>query len=72
MDELKRTSTEKYRTNRVRNLQGWAGSSLGGLVTFAIEFYPSSLQPAYGDVTINLWDNFAIYQLVDRSSRSRR
>ena len=66
MDELKPYIDRKYRTNPGAEFTGLGGSSLGGLVTFAIGIlYPQ----VFGRLMVMSpsiwWDNFAIYRLVD-------
>jgi predicted alpha/beta superfamily hydrolase len=66
MDELKPYIDQKYRTNPDAEFTGLGGSSLGGLVTFAIGIlYPQ----VFGRLMVMSpsiwWDNFAIYRLVD-------
>lgn len=66
MDELKPYIDRKYRTNPGAEFTGLGGSSLGGLVTFAIGIlYPQ----VFGRLLVMSpsiwWDNFAIYRLVD-------
>jgi predicted alpha/beta superfamily hydrolase len=66
MDELKPYIDRKYRTNPGAEFTGLGGSSLGGLVTFAIGIlYPQ----VFGRLMVMSpsiwWDDFAIYRLVD-------
>jgi predicted alpha/beta superfamily hydrolase len=66
MDELKPYIDRKYRTNPGAEFTGLGGSSLGGLVTFAVGIlYPE----VFGRLMVMSpsiwWDNFAIYRLVD-------
>jgi predicted alpha/beta superfamily hydrolase len=71
MDELKPYIDRKYRTNPGAEFTGLGGSSLGGLVTFAIGIlYPQ----VFGRLMVMSpsiwWDNFAIYRLVDSTQQT--
>jgi predicted alpha/beta superfamily hydrolase len=65
-EELKPYIDRRYRTRAEPEFTGLGGSSLGGLVTFAIGvLYPH----VFGRLLVMSpsiwWDNFAIYRLVD-------
>ena len=66
IDELKPYIDRKYRTKRAAEFTGLGGSSLGGLVTFAIGvLYPHVFTKLLVMSPSIWWDDFAIYRFVD-------
>jgi len=73
MDELKPYIDRKYRTNPGAEFTGLGGSSLGGLVTFAIGILYPQVFSRLMVMSPSIW--WIISQFINlsiRSSRSRR
>jgi predicted alpha/beta superfamily hydrolase len=70
IEELKPYIDRKYRTNPSAEFTGLGGSSLGGLVTFALGIlYPQTFSRLMVMSPSIWWDDFAIYRLVDSIQR---